>query len=257
MSSTDIVQTATELFENGHFSSVVAVCTDALGEHPDDIEVRTLLARALVALRQDAQAERQLGELLRRDANSSMAFQLLGEVAYRRDDLQSAQIYFRESWRLDPKNASARIWLDVSLTANRSERRQPASGVDDSGQLVLPGPAGRRRFANGTEPKLSPHALRARERSAPPAAPMRARGSQDIRPSRAPSRTDKGDAPDDHRFGGYLVRIGALSREQLQHSLAYQRERRMRLGEAAVALGYIAQQKADWAVLGFHCRQRD
>jgi tetratricopeptide (TPR) repeat protein len=260
---TDIMQPAVELFERGHFSSVVAVCMDALGEQPDDTRVRTLLARALVALRQDRQAERELGELLRRDGNSSMAFQLLGEIAYRRDELQSAQIYFRESSRLDPQNASARIWLDVTLTTHRSGPSQSASGMDESGPPVLPKPASRRLFAKGTDPMLASYGVVARERGRLlegehprelPAAPVRARTSQNILPRR--TRADRDDAPDDGRFGGYLVRIGALSREQLQRSLAYQRTHRLRVGDAAVALGYIAPQKADWAALGFHSRQR-
>lgn len=258
---------AAELFEHGHFASVVAVCAGALEDAPDDLELRTLFARALVALRQDDQAERQIGELLRRDANSSMGFQLLGELAYRRDDLASAEIFFRESWRLDASNASARVWLDVVLISNRSSGYLPSGCMhDESGRLVLPKVAARRQFAKGTEPQLramssGPPRPRTDQRAGAPRANTGApRAKADatrvgrMPPGKPPSVPD--DTPLPSRFGGYLTSIGVLTREQLRDALTYHRQRRVRLGDAAVALGYVSRQKLDWAALGFHSRRR-
>ena len=61
--------------------------------------------------------------------------------------------------------------------------------------------------------------------------------------------------PEKNRLGGYLMAIGVLSSEQVQRSLAHHRRHRVRVGEAAVALGFISRQKLEWAALGFHCRR--
>ena len=321
-----ITLAASELFEQGHYPGVVAVCTDALASVADHIELRILLARALIALRQDALARRQLGLILQQDPNSSIAFELLGEIAFRADDLGSAEIYFRESTRLNAYNEGAQIWLDLVESMNRvddlplvlkpkhprptTERRYSAQ---HNSSLQRPR---RRRFPKGTEPQVaSPYrdagesASQLRERPsrqrsragsidvANPDRPSTRSGCFDVMPvSGLDDQTRAGDStrvgrlgsragsanrraasspgaarlssqqlasapaptpgqPAPGRFGSYLVDMGLLSAEQLGSALRHHQVSKMRVGEAAVVLGFISQQKLDWAALGFHCRR--
>lgn len=360
MDPRSITLAASELFEQGHYPSVVAVCSDALTGVSDHIELRILMARALVALRQDSLAKRQLGLILQQDPNSSIAFQLLGEIAFRADDLNSAEIYFKEATRLNVHNEGARIWLDLVESMNHGRQSQepvlllkpkrpmPASGHWDSGQLVLPRKSKRRRFAKGTARQLKAPSVRAdnsadapielpRKRPArtgrrdsrqstsidrsrdsldlrysprpgscsgiidtahPDRPSMRAgsidaskvarrpeRGGDSTRVGRHKSRARSSSArstssrpaarsatsarlsaqrpaatpppipgqPAVGRFGGYLIDIGVLTPEQLRHALKHHIDSKMRVGEAAVVLGFVSQQKLDWAALGFHC----
>ena len=309
MDPRDLKRAATELYEQGHYSGVFAVCADALAEQPEDNELRTLLIRALVALRQDSLAQRHLRDLLEREPESSFAFQMFGEIAFRGDDLAAAELYFREAWQLDRQNASARIWLDLvqGMLRTASPAQTPSTS---QARLTRPKPASRRRFANGTAPTTrapSRTALSASERATQSSraptnrspshltpsgrahagrsrtAQKRARSARDSRTQsgslsagrlptsrtqsgwiqaqsimssapRSPQRRDD-TAPVGGRFGGYLVDIGVLSKQQLSRSLAHHRRHQMRLGDAVVALGLMSQQKLDWAALGFHCRR--
>ena len=87
------------------------MCDEPLAAMPQVVELGVLRARALVALRRDPEAQRELEALIKYLPTSSFAHQLLGEIAFRADRMREAEQYFRESWRLDQKNASARIWL--------------------------------------------------------------------------------------------------------------------------------------------------
>lgn len=329
-----ITHAANELFQQGHFSSVIAVCTDALVGYSDDLEIRTLLARALLALRKDKAAERQISEILRLDSTSSIAYQMFGEIAFRHDDLSTAEIYFREACRLDRANASARIWLDVTLVSSGFsplEDSLSASGATDRTMAtpVTLRPASCRRFADGTAPQLQvddPQAANPHEvtrianmttsdtraslgatlkvpqlktsldtRETPSATPSptpqvalretlqataletaRATAQATVskpsaetvvgRVKRAPSRpgaprrrrrrTPASATPHKNRIGGYLVDNGMLSIAQLSDALSYHRQNHVRVGDAAVALGFISEQKLGWAAIGFHSRRR-
>jgi hypothetical protein len=57
------------------------------------------------------------------------------------------------------------------------------------------------------------------------------------------------------RFGEYLVQTGCLTPVQLRAAIAYHRSRRIRIGAAAAALGFISQPKLDWAAQAFHARR--
>lgn len=275
MDRASIKLAANELFREGHFSGVIAVCTDALVDDTDDLEVRTLLTRALLALRKDSGAERQLAEILRIDQNSSIAYQLLGEIAFRRDDLATAEIYFREACRLDRGNASARIWLDVTLVSGGFSPLEDGDAVlgarvkpaTSSPRHVPPRRGRRRRFADGTAPQwraetasAGPRDITRRGHRGSPGASASASTMIESRASSVGSRSgcaaSSGHGPERERLGGYLVENGMLSAKQLHESLIYQRRQGVRVGEAAVALGFISQQKLGWAALGFHSRHR-
>ena len=156
MDSSAILRAALELFQCRNYSGVVAVCADAVESNPEQMELRLLLARALLALRRDVEAQRELSRCLHDNPRCSSAYLLLGELAMRRDELKSAEIFFREALRLDPSNHQALELLDIILAMH-----QPTGAVEKLPAATAPVgcPSYRRDpcFAEGTrdeEPDL-------------------------------------------------------------------------------------------------------
>ena len=108
-----VIATASELFECRHYPGVVAICTDALESEPECVPLLLIRARAHIALRRDLDAQADLRDIIGLDSLCSLAFRLLGELAARRDENESAAIFFREALRLDPGDREAADWLLV------------------------------------------------------------------------------------------------------------------------------------------------
>jgi hypothetical protein len=169
-----VIATAAELFEARHYPSVIALITDALENEADDVALLLLRARSHMALRRDLDAQADLRDIIRLDPQSSLAYRLLGELAARRDENESAAIFFREALRLDPGDREAADWLLIcdsvrpaavvkqlpapSTAAGRfSPARGPVQrGVTATDARSLSAPARTRasapRMARGTEP---------------------------------------------------------------------------------------------------------
>ena len=126
-----VIATATELFDGRHYPGVVAMCADALEAEPDCVPLRVIRARAHIALRRDLDAQADLRDLIRLDPQCGIAYRLLGELAARRDENESASIFFREALRLDPDDHDAFTWLEIVEASVR-----PAAGANK-----LPAPA--------------------------------------------------------------------------------------------------------------------
>jgi hypothetical protein len=119
-----VIATAFELFAARHYPGVVAVCTDALDDEPECVPLLLFRARANVALRRDLEAQADLRDVIRLDPGSVLAYRLLGELAARCDENESAAQFFREALRLDPDDREARDWLLVVESPAR-----PAAGA--------------------------------------------------------------------------------------------------------------------------------
>jgi len=136
----------------------------------------------------------------------------------RRDELKSAEIFFRETLRLDPSNLDASELLDIILAMH-----QPTGAVE--------------KLPAATVPVGCP-----------------SHDAQPERKRRSGPRFAYGTCDDEHvrRFGEFLVDIGALSEVQLRAALAYQRTAGIRIGTAASALGFVSEPKVEWAAHAFH-----
>jgi hypothetical protein len=124
-----VIATASELFDARHFPGVVAICTDALESEPSCVELLVIRARAHIGLRRDLDAQADLRDIIRLDPQCSIAYRLLGELAARRDENESAAIFFREAIRLAPGDHEAHDWLaivDVSLRPAAVAKKLPA-----------------------------------------------------------------------------------------------------------------------------------
>jgi tetratricopeptide (TPR) repeat protein len=222
------MRAAVELFAARQYPGVVAACQDALCDDPDDVRLRLLRARALMALRRDAEAQTEISECLRLEPRFGAAYRVLGELAARRDESASAKIFLREALRLDPDDEEARAWLGVVEAMVRSTAaadKLPAAAAV-VGHLSHPRDASRPPRARGTQP--------------PP----------DMRPSTL------SQLPVASGFGHYLVNAGVLTPVQRRAAEAYKRSTGVRLGAAAVALGFVSEQKVEWASLAYHGQHR-
>lgn len=263
-----VMATASELFQARHFPGVVALVTDALENDPGSIELRLMRARAYIALRRDLDAQTDLRELIRLAPQCSVAYRLIGELAARRDENESAAIFFREALRLDPDDREASEWLAIvectvrpAAVANklpapaaaagrfpsreRAESPRLAKGTyppaeDERATMPRIGrpKLGPKRVATGSSPELKPYDEAAEERTLQCPQPMRRPMSQ------APSR-----GPELPGFGEYLVTTGILTRERLRAAQAYQRSMKVQLSTAIVTLGLATPQRIEWAAV--------
>jgi hypothetical protein len=126
-----VIATANELLEARHYPSVVAIVTDALAAEPECVDLLLIRARAHIALRRDLDAQADLRDIIRLDPQAGPAFRLLGELAARRDEHESAAIFFREALRLDPSDREAADWLAIVESTSRpaAAARIPANAA--------------------------------------------------------------------------------------------------------------------------------
>lgn len=255
------------------------MCADALEDEPECLPLLLIRARAQIALRRDLEAQADLRDAIRVDPGCSAAYRLLGVLAARRDENESASVFFREALRLDPDDREAHDWLqitDASLRAPAPSPRPPD---------VDPMP----RFARGTQPPRESRDVSALEER--PTQPL-ARGSErrvdawqaprpvarshartvprasspglprptltghpePIQPAKPappapPARTTRSAIPELPGFGEYLVSAGVLTLERLRAAQAYQRSMRVQLSTAIVTLGLATPQRIEWAAV--------
>jgi tetratricopeptide (TPR) repeat protein len=222
--SASIMRAALELFTARQYPAVVAACQDALQDDPSNIHLRLLRARALMALRRDAEAQNEISECLRIEPGIATAYRLLGELAARRDESESAKIFLKEALRLDPDDVEAREWLGVVQAMVRSTAaadKLPAAAAAVGHLSRSPRPR-----ADGTRP--------------PPEM----------------QRSTLSQLPQASGFGNYLVEAGVLTPVQMRAALAYKKSTGVRLGSAAVVLGFASELKIEWASLAYHGQHR-
>jgi tetratricopeptide (TPR) repeat protein len=259
-----VLATAAELFEARHYPGVVALINDALEEDPEHVPLLLVRARAHIALRRDLEAQADLRDIIRLDPQCSLAYRLLGELAARRDEHDSAAIFFREALRLNPGDPDAADWLAIVDKPVRPAAVAP--------KLPAPATAAGRvpRFATGTTPPADlerptrPFGALARGSSPktewqtpiplglgskPPLSDVKTTlpGAQ---PQRIAQRSQsRGPIPELPGFGDYLVESGILTRERLRAAQAYQRSMRVHLSTAIVTLGLATPQRIEWAAV--------
>jgi tetratricopeptide (TPR) repeat protein len=243
-------------------------------------------ARAHIALRRELEAQADLRDIIRLDPSCGSAYRLLGELAARRDENDSAAIFFREALRLDPDDQAADDWLQIvdnSLRPAAVAQKLPAPAAAAgrfprartnrtlSSPARSPRPGSQPRFARGTnppaeenvtEPYRGRHELFARGSDSNGAAwntptptplPPPAVEGKTIRGSVVPPRParpmTRGPTPELPGFGDYLVASGIITRERLRAAQAYQRSMKVQLSTAIVTLGLATPQRIEWAAV--------
>jgi len=188
-------------------------------------------------LRRDEEAQRDLRHCLQQDPQCSLGYRLLGELCLRKDELQSANIFFREAIRMNPDDQDALEFLEIVTNLIQPTvvaEKLPAAVVTVGCSLIVSQQSPRahrpRRLAHGTS-------------------------NESTVPARA-GTVDGSTVPARAGFGNYLVEIGALTPIQLKAALAYHQTSGVRIGGAASALGFVSQPKVEWAAHAYHSRPR-
>jgi hypothetical protein len=175
---------------------------------------------------------------------------MLGELAARRDEYETAAIFFREAVRLAPDDEAASDWLAIVEATSR-----PAAAASK-----LPAPAAAAgRFPRGTRPPAEPFDSRSRpiyiaslldeppsfaSGTLPEAEPIK---PMVIGPPALGVR--RGHLAEMPGFGDYLVAEGILTRERLRAAQAYERSMKVQLSTAIVTLGLATPQRIEWAAV--------
>lgn len=223
MHASRTVAAAQQMFRSHQYMGVASLCADVLECEPDNLDLRLLRVRALMALRRDDEAQRELARVLDRDSETAEVFRLLAELAIRRGKLRAAETFLKHALRLSPGDPQIEPLLDLVQSSNQptvAVEKLPAATATVGCTLSPPSASCAEadgwqrglRFAHGTEPLPRPV----------------------------------------ERFGAYLVEIGALTPTQLGAALDYQRRAGVRIGTAAVALGFLSQPSVEGAARAFH-----
>ena len=234
---------AERLFQSRQYGSAASICAEALEVEPDNLDLRILRARALMALRRDEEAKRELSRALRWHPASGEAYRLLGELAIRRGKLKAASTFLRQAVRFSDENACARGLLELIESSNQptvAVEKLPAATATVGCPFSVPGPE---EIGLGSS-KLATTNL---TEAARPRARRVAAGSQ----NETTSELQLGE-----RFGRYLVDIGALTPLQLRAALDYHRRAGVRVGAAAVALGFLSEPSVEWAAHDYHAARQ-
>ena len=150
-----VIASANELFDARHYPGVIAMVSDALDHEPDCVPLLVLRARAHIALRRDLDAQADLRDIIRLDPQCSLAYRLLGELAARRSENESAAIFFREAIRLNAHDREAHEWLAIAEAAsvrNAAASGRPLPRARTAPPQVYMRPGSQPRLARGTQP---------------------------------------------------------------------------------------------------------
>jgi hypothetical protein len=210
--------------------AAAAICTDALRER-SSTDWLLLRARIFIAMDEIDNAEGDLRRCLDLNPGSPDVRAMLADIARDRDVFRSGEHYTRTSKRLSSKSEFGRIIEGLTQPTAAVEKLPAATAavgwnslepIEHEETRKHKTTRKMRRLAEGT----SPEAERPRY----------------VRPT---------------RFGEYLVVTGQLNDVQLRAALAYHRARGVRIGEAAVILGFMTGPKMEWAASSFHQRRRE
>ena len=149
-----VIGAAVELYRARHYPGVVAACGDALEGDPDCVELRVLRAMALLRLRRDVEAQIDLRTAILIDPKRGLPYRLLGELAARRDEHESARIFLREALRLDPDDREAADWLavvDAMVRPTAAAVKLPANAAVVGASFPSPAPPPSPPAAEGPE----------------------------------------------------------------------------------------------------------
>ncbi|MBC7183888.1 MAG: tetratricopeptide repeat protein, partial [Marinobacter sp.] len=93
------------LLDQGHQQEALSTATEALEEHPDNIEIRYARAMLYDTLDQPAKAEADLKQILEQDPENAVALNALGYILTTRTDrLREARGYIERALAQDPEN---------------------------------------------------------------------------------------------------------------------------------------------------------
>ncbi len=117
-----LVQTGMQQLNAGNHQAARDSFEKALRYIDDDASAHLGLGVACFYLRDDSVAERELAKAAEINPREAVAFQFLGELSYREDDLENAASYWERAIELDPSAKELRARLDRIRKEHSTER---------------------------------------------------------------------------------------------------------------------------------------
>ncbi|MEK6744446.1 MAG: tetratricopeptide repeat protein [Nitrospirota bacterium] len=117
-----LVMTGSERLKQGDHRGARDAFEDAVKYYDADPAAHLGLGIANFHLKDDRIAERELKRVLELDPREKTAYQVLGEMAQRRDDLAAAAAYWEKALELDPTNSALKSRLERIRREHRTEQ---------------------------------------------------------------------------------------------------------------------------------------
>jgi tetratricopeptide (TPR) repeat protein len=116
------LQTGMEQMKSGNYRAARDAFEEAVRYNDTDPDAHLGLGVAFFHLRDDRYAERELTRVTELDPKEATAYQFLGELAYRKDDLESAASYWEKAALLNPADANLRARLERIRKEHHAEK---------------------------------------------------------------------------------------------------------------------------------------
>lgn len=116
------VRSGFESMKAKDYKSAADSFEQALRFNDEDHGAHLGLGTAYFHLKEDRLSERELTRALELNPRESAAYQVLGELSYRNDDLETAVSYWEKAVELDPSNAAIRARLERIRREHRTEK---------------------------------------------------------------------------------------------------------------------------------------
>ncbi|MGH9788271.1 MAG: tetratricopeptide repeat protein, partial [Candidatus Acidiferrales bacterium] len=127
-----VLQVAEEFAQQKDWSRAYALLREYLADHPDNVNARVRLGVMLASNGDDASAERELREAVRRDPRNSFAQYELGRLLWaKKKDNNGALGPAREAVRLDP-NSTWTHWLLASVLSDLGQTNEAHREFQDA-----------------------------------------------------------------------------------------------------------------------------
>ena len=108
--------------QKGEYGAARSAFEEAVRLKGDDPAGRFGLGLAYFHLREDRLAEQELSRVIELNPRETTAFQVLGELSYRNDDLERAAGYWEKAVELNPGDEKLRARLDRIRKEHRAEK---------------------------------------------------------------------------------------------------------------------------------------
>ncbi len=152
----DVTARAKQLISERKYQDAVRACRRVLLSRPDEVQVRLLLAQALLALGRHDEVRIEMLALSRKAPSEGAVHRLLGEAYIRGGQAEAAANALREALRLDPDDEDAR---DLLEEVGEVESPAPAETIErwfEPEQTSVESSAGAEAAAAASGPTTSP-----------------------------------------------------------------------------------------------------
>jgi Tfp pilus assembly protein PilF len=117
-----LVKTGSDLLNQGDPRAARDVLEEALRYVSGDAAAHLGLGIAYYQLNDDGAAERELRQTLELNPREKTAYRVLGELAYRKDDLESAAANWDRSLEIDPSDSALKAKVERIRREHRTEK---------------------------------------------------------------------------------------------------------------------------------------